>query len=84
MVYNARRHVHCEDPFCRLRGKTSDAVHGHVGKGFYLTVGDGCQKLGGHGREMILRRKGNSHLVDVEFKKTGCWDARNPCRSRCP
>ena len=37
-------------------------------KGFQLTVGDGCQKLGGHGREMILRRQGNSNLVDVEFR----------------
>ena len=24
-------------------------------EGFHLTVGDGCRKLGGHGREMILR-----------------------------
>ena len=37
-------------------------------KNFLLTGGDGCRKLGGHGREMILRRKGNSYLVDVEFK----------------
>ena len=29
---SAQRSVHCEDPFCRLRGKTSDAVHGHVGR----------------------------------------------------
>ena len=41
-------------------------------KGFHLTVG----KLGGHGREMILRRKGNSYLVDVEFKNglLGCQE----------
>ena len=37
-------------------------------KGFHMTVKDGCQKLGGHGREMNLRRQGNSHLVDVEFR----------------
>ena len=37
-------------------------------EGFHLTVGDGCRKLGGHGREMILRRSGDSHLVNVEFK----------------
>ena len=36
-------------------------------EGFYLTIGDGCRKLGGHGREMILRRSGDSRLVDVEF-----------------
>ena len=36
--------------------------------GFHLTVGDGCRKLGGHGREMILRRNGDSHLVNVEFE----------------
>ena len=38
-------------------------------EGFLLTVGDGCRKLEGHGREMILRRDGDSHLVNVEFKK---------------
>ena len=27
-------------------------------KGFHLTVGDGCRKVGGHGREMSLRKKG--------------------------
>ena len=37
-------------------------------EGFLLTVGDGYRKLGGHGREMILRRNGDSHLVNVEFK----------------
>ena len=37
-------------------------------EGFHLTVGDGCRKLGGHGREMILRRNGDSYLVNVEFK----------------
>ena len=37
-------------------------------EGFHLTVGDGYRKLGRHGREMILRRNGDSHLVDVEFK----------------
>ena len=46
-------------------------------KGFHLTVGDGCRKLGGHDREMILRRKGNSYLVDVEFKDglLGCEES---------
>ena len=29
---------------------------------------DGCRKLGGHGREINLRRQGNSYLVDVEFR----------------
>ena len=38
-------------------------------EGFLLTVGDGYRKLGGHGREMILRRNGDSHLVIVEFKR---------------
>ena len=33
-------------------------------KGFHMTVKDGCQKLGGHGREMNLQRQGNSYLVD--------------------
>ena len=37
-------------------------------EGFLLTVDDGCRKLGGHGREMILRRDGDSHLVNAEFK----------------
>ena len=37
-------------------------------KGFHLTVKDGCRKLGGHGREINLRRQGNSCLVDVEFQ----------------
>ena len=37
-------------------------------KGFHLTVKDGCWKLGGHGREMILRKHGNSYLADVEFR----------------
>ena len=37
-------------------------------KGFHLTVKDGCRKLGGHGREMILQRQGNSYLVGVEFR----------------
>ena len=26
-------------------------------EGFHLTVGDGCRKLGGHGREMISAKK---------------------------
>ena len=37
-------------------------------EGLHLTIGDGCRKLRGHGREMILRRSGDSHLVNVEFK----------------
>ena len=37
-------------------------------KDFHLSVKDGCQKLGGHGRETILRRQGNSYPVDVEFR----------------
>ena len=37
-------------------------------KGFHMTVQDGCRKLGGHGREMNLRRQGNSYLVDTEFR----------------
>ena len=37
-------------------------------EGFHFTVGAGCRKLGGHGREMILRRNGDSHLVNVEFE----------------
>ena len=37
-------------------------------EGFLLTVGDGYRKLGGLGRQMILRRNGDSHLVNVEFK----------------
>ena len=37
-------------------------------EGFQLTVGDGCRKLGGHGREMILLRNGDSHLVNDEFE----------------
>ena len=43
-------------------------------EGFLLTVGDGYRKLGGHGREMILQRNGDSHLVNVEFKNglLGC------------
>ena len=34
---------------------------------FHLTIGDGCRKLGGHAREMIL-------LVNVEFEEElqGC------------
>ena len=32
-------------------------------KDFHLTVKGGCWKLGGHGREMILRRQGNSNLL---------------------
>ena len=35
-------------------------------KRFHLTVKDGRRKLGGHGREINLRRQGNSYLVDVE------------------
>ena len=37
-------------------------------KGFHLTVFGDCRKLGGHGREMTLRRQGNSYFVDVEFR----------------
>ena len=37
-------------------------------EGFHLAVRDGCRKLGGHGREMILRRSGDSHLVNFEFE----------------
>ena len=44
-------------------------------EGFHLTVGDGCRKLGGPGREMILRRNGDSHHVNVEYKDGG--DVRN-------
>ena len=33
-------------------------------EGFLLTVGDGYRKLGGHGREMILRRDGDSPPVN--------------------
>ena len=40
-------------------------------EGFHLTVGDSCRKLGGHGREMILRRDGDSHLVNDESEKRG-------------
>ena len=32
-------------------------------EGFHLTVGDRCRKLGGHGREMILRRETHSLLI---------------------
>ena len=41
---------------------------------FHVTVGDGCRKLGSHGREMILRKSGDTHLVNVEFKDglVGC------------
>ena len=42
-------------------------------EGFLLTVGDVCRKLGGHGREMILRRDGDSHLMNVEFKSELQW-----------
>ena len=43
-------------------------------EGFLLTVGDGYRKLGGHGREMILRRDGDSPLVNDEFENElqGC------------
>ena len=47
--------------------ETSVAVLGHVGRQGFSFDKDGCWKLGGHGREMILRRQGNSYLVDVEF-----------------
>ena len=42
--------------------------------GFHLTVGDGCRKLGGRGREMILRRDGDSPLVNDESENElqGC------------
>ena len=42
-------------------------------EGFLLKVGDGCRKLGSHSREMILRRDGDSHLVNVEFKNELQW-----------
>ena len=42
-------------------------------EGFHLTVGDGCRKLAGHGREMILRRDGDSHFVNVESEKRAVW-----------
>ena len=48
-------------------------------EGFHLTVDDGCWKLGGHGRDWILRKDGDSHLVNVAFKED-CWDVRNSCR----
>ena len=35
-------------------------------EGFLLTVGDGCRKLGGHDQEMILRRNGDSCLLNDE------------------
>ena len=43
-------------------------------EGCHLTVGDGCRKLGGHGREMILRRDGDSLLVNDESENElqGC------------
>ena len=43
-------------------------------EGFLLTVGDGCRKLGGHGQEMILRRDGDSRLVNDESENElqGC------------
>ena len=37
-------------------------------KGFHLTVKDDWRKFGGHGREINLRRQGNSYLLDVEFR----------------
>ena len=42
-------------------------------EGFLLTVGNGCRKLGGHGRETILQRNGDSHLVNIEFKSELQW-----------
>ena len=43
-------------------------------EGFLLTVGDGCPKLGGQGQEMILRRDGDSRLVDDKSENVlqGC------------
>ena len=43
-------------------------------EGFHLTVSDGCRNLGGHGREMILRRDGDSPLVNDESENElqGC------------
>ena len=43
-------------------------------EGFLLTLGDGCRKLGDHGREMILRRNGDSRLVNDESENElqGC------------
>ena len=42
--------------------------------GFHLTVGDDCRKLEGHGREMILRRDGDSSLLNDESENElqGC------------
>ena len=37
-------------------------------RGFHVTVGCGSRILGGHGREMCLRRKENSYHVDMEFR----------------
>ena len=39
-----------------------------VHRGFHVTVGCGGRILGGHGREMCLRRKENSYLVDILFR----------------
>ena len=59
----------CTTPFVGCEARRPMLSMAMLGdKGFDLTVGDGCRKLGGHGREMILRRKGNSNLVDVEFQ----------------
>ena len=59
-------------------------------KGFHLAVGDGCRKLGGHGREMILRKSGNSHLVEKSCKFNNriaqmrtCGVAEVGSKSRC-
>ena len=43
-------------------------------EGFHLTVGDGCRKLGGDGREVILRRDGDSPPVNDESENElqGC------------
>ena len=37
-------------------------------KGSLLTVKDDSEKLGGHGREMMMSRQGISFLVDMEFR----------------
>ena len=55
-------------------------------EGFHLTVGDSCRKL--EGRQMVLRRNGDSHLVNVEFEDElqGCkkHHVERPYRSHDP
>ena len=52
-------------------------------QGFHLPVKDGWRKLGGHGREMNLRRQGNSYLVDDEFQG-GLLDCKRTLRRGPP